>query len=98
MSRLIRDLRRFTPDSSGIEHSRRTRKTERQPCEQGNSVQTRVLYLRGEHETGSLEDYVKGLRGSGFVQSRRPTDPGGHYAPDEQPNEVVAILRDFITS
>ena len=27
---------------------------------QENSVQTRVLYLRGEHETGSLEDYVKG--------------------------------------
>ena len=32
------------------------------------------------------------------AQSRRPTDPSGHYAPDEQPNEVVAILRDFIIS
>jgi len=60
---------------------------------QGNSVQTRVLYLRGEHEIGSLEDYVKGRGESGLRNLEGRLIPNsGHYAPDEQPNEVAAIL------
>jgi pimeloyl-ACP methyl ester carboxylesterase len=65
----------------------------------GTSVQTRVLYLRGEHETGNLEDYVKGLRESGLRNLEGRLIPNsGHYAPDEQPREVLAILEDFIAA
>lgn len=63
------------------------------------SVQTRVLYLRGERETGNLEDYVKGLRESGLQNLEGRLIPNsGHYAPDEQPGEIVAILRDFVAA
>jgi pimeloyl-ACP methyl ester carboxylesterase len=63
------------------------------------SVQTRVLYLRGERETGTLEEYVNGLRQSGLSNVEGRLIPNsGHYAADEQPGEVVAILRDFITA
>jgi pimeloyl-ACP methyl ester carboxylesterase len=65
----------------------------------GTSVQTPVLYLRGERETGNLEDYVNGLRESGLSNVEGRLIPNsGHYAPDEQPGEVAAILRDFIAS
>ena len=65
----------------------------------GNPVQTNVLYLRGERETGNLEDYLKGLRQSGLANVEGRLIPNsGHYAPDEQPNSVVAILQDFIAS
>jgi pimeloyl-ACP methyl ester carboxylesterase len=63
------------------------------------SVQTRVLYLRGERETGNLEDYVKGLCGSGLSNVEGRVIPkSGHYAPDEQPGEVATILKNFIAS
>ena len=92
MSRLIRDRSRFTPDSSGIEPFPQDEKENL--ASKGNSVQTRVLYLRGDRETGNLEDYVKGLRESGLPNVEGRLIPNsGHYAPDEQPGEVVAILR-----
>lgn len=56
-----------------------------------------VLYLRGEHERGELEDYVKGLQESGLRNLRGRVIPGsGHFAPDEQPNEVTKVLQEFI--
>lgn len=65
----------------------------------GNLVTTRVLYLRGEREYGNLGDYVQGLRQSGLTDVEGRLIPNsGHYAPDEQPDNVVAILRDFIAS
>jgi pimeloyl-ACP methyl ester carboxylesterase len=61
-------------------------------------IQTPVLYLRGEREGGDLERYVKGLRQSGLQNVEGRVIPNsGHYAADEQPDEVVAILRRFIT-
>jgi pimeloyl-ACP methyl ester carboxylesterase len=59
-------------------------------------VQTPVLCIRGDHE-GDLQPYVEGLRESGLhnVQGRAIPD-SGHFAPDEQPAEVVRALREFI--
>jgi pimeloyl-ACP methyl ester carboxylesterase len=52
---------------AGFERYRAFRQDEKDNhASQGNSVQTRVLALRGEHETGSLEDYVKGQSESGL--------------------------------
>jgi pimeloyl-ACP methyl ester carboxylesterase len=61
------------------------------------TVETPVLYLRGDQEGGDLECYLKGFRESGLhkIQGRLIAD-SGHFAPDEQPNEVVNALREFM--
>ncbi len=62
------------------------------------AIQCPVLYLRGEHETGKLEDYVKGLQESGLRNLRGRIIPSsGHFAPDEQPKQVTHVLREFIS-
>jgi pimeloyl-ACP methyl ester carboxylesterase len=64
----------------------------------GNAVSTPVLVLRGEREPGDLESYVGGLRASGLRDVRgHPIPDSGHFAPDEQPAEVVAALRAFMS-
>jgi pimeloyl-ACP methyl ester carboxylesterase len=57
-----------------------------------------VLYLRGEKEPGiELGRYVRGLRQSGLRNVAGRTIPrSGHFAPDEQPQEVSAALRSFM--
>jgi pimeloyl-ACP methyl ester carboxylesterase len=63
----------------------------------GQPIDTPVLYLRGDHDSGDLEDYLQGLRDGGLreVQGRRIADCG-HFAPDEQPEAVGAALREFV--
>ena len=57
-------------------------------------VETPVLYLRGDRETGALKAYVKGLRESGLRNVQGRIIPNsGRYAAEEQPNEVIAVLR-----
>lgn len=62
-----------------------------------HQVRTPVLYLRGEAERGiELERYVSGLRENGLTAVEGATIPGsGHFAPDEQPEEVASRLRAF---
>jgi pimeloyl-ACP methyl ester carboxylesterase len=62
--------------------------------------QTPVLYLRGAAEKGmDLERYVGGLRGSGLTSVRGQLIPNsGHFAPDEQPEAVVGLLRSFMSA
>lgn len=63
----------------------------------GNAVHTPVLYLRGDSERAGLDSYLKGLRESGLRDVRgRLIANCGHFATDEQPDEVVKALRDFI--
>ncbi len=63
----------------------------------GGVVQTPVLYLRGDHETGDIQDYLRGLREGGVHNLQSKVIPeSGHFAPDEQPDAVVAALRDFM--
>ena len=65
----------------------------------GSPVATRVLYLRGERESGNLGDYVQGLRQSGLTNVEGQLIPNsGHYALDEQPDKVIAVLREFVGS
>jgi pimeloyl-ACP methyl ester carboxylesterase len=63
----------------------------------GKTVDVPVLYLRGDHESGDLETYLKGLREGGLWNVRGQVIPNsGHFAPDEQPDEVVRVLCEFV--
>jgi pimeloyl-ACP methyl ester carboxylesterase len=60
-------------------------------------IPTPVLYLRGDREGGDLDRYLRGLRDSGLANVAGHLIPGsGHFAPDENPDEVAAALRGFI--
>jgi pimeloyl-ACP methyl ester carboxylesterase len=62
-------------------------------------VSTPVLYLRGEKEQAGIDlaRYVDGLREAGLqkVGGALIAD-SGHFAPDEQPQAVAALLRKFL--
>jgi len=56
-----------------------------------------VLYLRGQRETGSIDDYLRGFRAAGLQDVRGGLIPdSGHYAPDERPRAVVEAIGRFI--
>jgi pimeloyl-ACP methyl ester carboxylesterase len=62
---------------------------------------TPVLYLRGGEERGGfgLNRYVHGLKAAGLsTVSGRIIPHSGHFAPDEQPNAVAALLREFASA
>ncbi len=63
----------------------------------GQVVQTPILYLRGERESGNIEAYLQGFRegGLGNLQGRLIAE-SGHFAPDEQPEGLAAALRRFM--
>ena len=64
----------------------------------GREIATPVLYLRGDKEPGGmLEAYVDGLRASGLqdVKGQQIRD-SGHFAPEEQPAQVLAAIETFI--
>ncbi len=63
----------------------------------GNLIKTPVLYLRGEREYGDIELYLKAFRESGLsnVQGKIILN-SGHYAPEEQPDEVWNAIKEFI--
>jgi pimeloyl-ACP methyl ester carboxylesterase len=63
------------------------------------AARTPVLYLRGEAERGSIEDYLDGLQQQGLQDVRGEVIPAsGHFALDEQPAAVARILRGFVES
>jgi pimeloyl-ACP methyl ester carboxylesterase len=62
-------------------------------------VSTPVLYLRGEKEQAGIElaRYVDGLREAGLQKvGGALIANSGHFAPDEQPDAVAALLRNFL--
>jgi pimeloyl-ACP methyl ester carboxylesterase len=62
-------------------------------------VATPVLYVRGDHEPGNMQVYVRGLQDSGLRDVRPVIIPNaGHFAPHEQPEAIAAALREFIDS
>lgn len=61
-------------------------------------ILTPMLYLRGEAGPAAtkLADYAAGLRQAGVEQLETGTLPhSGEYAPEEAPQELVAVLRRF---
>lgn len=66
---------------------------ERQP------VDTPVLYLRGDKDPGlGVDRYVEGLRQGGLRDVEGGTIANsGHFAPDEQPQDVARALERFLS-
>jgi pimeloyl-ACP methyl ester carboxylesterase len=63
----------------------------------GRPVSTPVLYLRGDREGSDIGKYLDGFREAGLRDLRgRVIADCGHFAPNEQPHEVVAAIREFI--
>jgi pimeloyl-ACP methyl ester carboxylesterase len=62
------------------------------------SVDTPVLCVRGDAEPGDLDTYVAGLRGPGRLSAVQGAtiDHSGHFAPNERPDRVAQVLRDFV--
>lgn len=58
---------------------------------------TDLLYLRGDRESGSIDNYVAGFRDAGIknVQSAIIKECG-HFAPEEQPEEVWKTIECFL--
>jgi pimeloyl-ACP methyl ester carboxylesterase len=62
----------------------------------GTEVTTPVLYLRGERETGRIEDYLAGLRAAGLVNVEPALVPGaGHFTQVEAPEETWRLIAGF---
>ncbi|HEV7384445.1 MAG TPA: alpha/beta hydrolase [Phenylobacterium sp.] len=63
----------------------------------GRTVETPVLYIRGDKEIGRIEDYVAGLRKAGLAKvTSRVLTECGHFSADEQPAQLAQVLRDFV--
>lgn len=63
----------------------------------GRLVKTPVLYVRGDRDTGSMERYAEGLRNAGLLRlETRVLANCGHFAPDERPEELAALLAAFV--
>jgi pimeloyl-ACP methyl ester carboxylesterase len=63
----------------------------------GEAVETPVLYLRGDKENFELAKYVQGFHDSGIQNLQAELIPNcGHFAPSEQPEAVLKVLREFI--
>jgi pimeloyl-ACP methyl ester carboxylesterase len=65
--------------------------------EHRRTIETPVLYLRGQEEQGDLARYVRGLRSAGLRHVSGKLIPNsGHFAPDEQPGEVANAVAEFM--
>jgi pimeloyl-ACP methyl ester carboxylesterase len=66
-------------------------------AEQGDqAVCTPVLYVRGEHESGQITEYVDGLRAAGLANVESAIVPAaGHFTQEEAPHVTWKILARF---
>jgi pimeloyl-ACP methyl ester carboxylesterase len=58
---------------------------------------TPLLYIRGEKDTGRIEDYAAGLRKNGVSNlSTSPISRSGHFVPEENPADLAQAIGQFI--
>ena len=68
-----------------------------QAASRNGTVDTPVLYLRGEKETGRMEDYLRGFSAAGLRNVQHALVPGaGHFAAEDAPEEVWQLIAGFI--
>jgi pimeloyl-ACP methyl ester carboxylesterase len=62
----------------------------------GPPAGTPVLYLRGEHETGDIDAYVRGLRAVGVTHVEQALVPdAGHFTQEEAPEQTWQLIARF---
>jgi pimeloyl-ACP methyl ester carboxylesterase len=60
-------------------------------------IETPLLYLRGELESGAIEQYVEGFKEAGIKDVRGEIiQDSGHFAPEEQPEAVWKKIAAFM--
>ncbi len=62
-------------------------------------ISTPVLYVRGDHERGSIDEYVDGLRGAGLTNLQSAVIPQcGHFSAEEAPEALWSAIGAFIAT
>lgn len=65
----------------------------------GRALQTPVLLIRGDRESGKISKYVDGLRKSGVTNVSGVLIPdAGHFSAEEQPEAAWRAIASFIAS
>jgi len=88
-----------SPDAlrAGFDWYRAFRKDAERNAQLVTRIDTPVLYLRSEHESGTMDDYLSGFSAVGLTSVRPGRIPGsGHFTPDENPAAVWAEIANFI--
>lgn len=61
------------------------------------TIETPLLYLRGEKEGGDINMYIEGFKKAGVLNIKPGLIPdSGHYAPEEQPEAVWQQIAAFM--
>ena len=72
-------------------------KYNRKLIEQGKTITTPVLYMRGERSGGNMELYASGFADAGVKNLKTKIIPdSGHFMAEEQPDYVWESIADFI--
>lgn len=96
-SRYVESYRSPGSLQQGFEFYRSFRDDELDNRQKRPTVETPVLYMRGEQEGGDIDDYMKGLWSVGFNHLEgRVVEKAGHFCPDEQPGRAWQLISDFI--
>ncbi|UAY55998.1 alpha/beta fold hydrolase [Arachidicoccus terrestris] len=62
------------------------------------SVDTPVLYLKGDKDFGDIDHYIRGFLKRGLKKISGESVPySGHFSPEENPEFVVRVISEFIS-
>jgi pimeloyl-ACP methyl ester carboxylesterase len=66
-------------------------------CSYVHAVVQGARHVRGDAEHGAPEAYLNGLRTAGMTCLEGAViEHCGHFSPDEQPQALAQLLRDFL--
>ena len=72
-------------------------KQNRDNVAKGIMIETPLLYIRGDHEGGNIDEYTLGIKEAGILNVQSSIIPDcGHFAPEEQPEEVWKQISAFL--
>jgi pimeloyl-ACP methyl ester carboxylesterase len=58
-------------------------------------IDTPILYVRGDADGRSPDDYVPAFRDKGATRIQGKVIPGGEYVAEEAPAQLIAAIREF---